>query len=104
MKILVVSWNDVADMTIQDCINKAGFSEEVRDEDIEDNPFSASKQRLDVLQIPDDQLIQEKIGLPAFLLWMTVWLQLIQEIREVERANENEEDDHLPEQVTNPEI
>lgn len=76
MKILVVSWNNVADITIQGCINKAGFSEELRDEDIEDNLFSALKQTLDVLQICDDQLIPEKIASPTFLMWMTVWLQL----------------------------
>ena len=43
MKILALSWNDVADTTIQKNVHKAGFSEKLRNEDIADDPFPASK-------------------------------------------------------------
>ena len=112
MKILVLAWNDVSDTTIQNCFRKAGFSEELGDEDIEDDPFSALKQSLDKLRNRDQQLMPENVMYDDVLhvddcVAATEAVMsdemIIQEIREGENENENEEDE-CSEQVTEPEI
>ena len=60
-KTLKLLSNDVVQTTIQNCFQKAGFSEELKDEDIEDNPVCAFKQPLDELQTQNDQLIPKNI-------------------------------------------
>ena len=47
MKIPVLTWNDIANPANQSCFHKAGFSVELSDEGIEDDPFFAFKQSLD---------------------------------------------------------
>ena len=60
-KTLKLLSNDVVQTNIQNCFQKAGFLEELKDEDIEDNPVSAFKQPLDELQTQNDQLIPKNI-------------------------------------------
>ena len=47
MKIPVLTWNDIANPTNENCFHKAGFSEELSDEGIQDDLFFAFRQSLD---------------------------------------------------------
>ena len=104
MKILVLAWNDVSDTTIQNCFRKAGFSEELGDEDIEDDPFSALKQSLDKLrnrdqQMPENVMYDDVLHVDDCVAATEAVMSdemIIQEIREGENENENEEDEWSP--------
>ena len=56
MKMLVHSWSEVSESTILDCFRKAGFKEDVSDED--DDTFSVFKSSIDQLRQRDENLIR----------------------------------------------
>ena len=43
MKMLVLSWDEVTDKTVQNCYIKAGFCETEEDDAVSDDPFAALK-------------------------------------------------------------
>ena len=43
MKMLVLSWDEVTDKTVQNCFKKAGFCEIEEDYAVSDDPFAALK-------------------------------------------------------------
>ena len=43
MKMLVLSWDEVTDKTVQICYTKAGFCETEEDDAVSDDPFAALK-------------------------------------------------------------
>ena len=43
MKMLVLSWDEVTDKTVQNCFRKAGFCEIEEDDAVSDDPFAALK-------------------------------------------------------------
>ena len=52
MKVLVLAWNDVSNVIIQNCFTKAGFSEEAKDDD-SDDPFSTLRNLMEDLRKRD---------------------------------------------------
>ena len=43
MKMLVLSWNEVTDKTVENCFKKAGFCQIEKDDAVSDNLFAALK-------------------------------------------------------------
>ena len=43
MKMLVLSWDEVTDKTVQSCLRKAGFGEIDEEDALSDDPFATQK-------------------------------------------------------------
>ena len=110
MKILVYSWNEVSEITIINCLHKAGFKEGVGVSDKDEEYFPALKNSIDQLHQCDKDLVPEDFTYEDMLTIDDISVMggvmtdedIVQDIVEAVEETQEEGNEMLDEMMTKP--